>query len=205
MQRGIQHRRPQHQQPRQQQAQRAQGAMASVAPEQAERAQQGGEGDEAELQAVVQPHCQAQRRQGRDQQRQQRAVGRAGERACGAEAIEPALAMGWGHDERWLTAAAAVERNNITSPDLPASPPMPNPRTLQRLPVSILRASILLALSATALAAQDDPRHDEIKDLDDIVVRATPLPRTAEDLTRPVEVLAGSRLDEVRAVSLGET
>src|SRR5690606_24949585 len=82
---------------------------------------------------------------------------------------------------------------------------MPNPRTLQRLPVSILRASILLALSATALAAQDDPRHDEIKDLDDIVVRATPLPRTAEDLTRPVEVLAGSRLDEVRAVSLGET
>ena len=69
-----------------------------------------------------------------------------------------------------------------------------------------LAISILLALAATtASAAQDDPRHDEIKDLDDIVVRASPLPRTAEDLTRPVEVLAGSRLDEVRAVSLGET
>ena len=74
-----------------------------------------------------------------------------------------------------------------------------------RTPLRRLAAAILLALSTTALADQGDPRHAEIKDLDDVVVRATPLPRTAEDLTRPVEVLAGSRLDEARAVSLGET
>src|SRR5690554_3455121 len=74
-----------------------------------------------------------------------------------------------------------------------------------RTPLRRLAAAILLALSSNALADQSDPRHAEIKDLDDVVVRATPLPRTAEDLTRPVEVLAGSRLDEVRAVSLGET
>ena len=70
-----------------------------------------------------------------------------------------------------------------------------------------LAAAILLALSSTASASadHDDPRHGDIKDLDEVVVRANPLPRTAEDLARPVEVLAGSRLDEVRAVSLGET
>lgn len=67
-----------------------------------------------------------------------------------------------------------------------------------------LATAILLALS-TAAASHDDPRHAEVKDLDEVVVRANPLPRTAEDLARPVEVLAGSRLDEVRAVSLGET
>src|SRR5690606_7509538 len=57
----------------------------------------------------------------------------------------------------------------------------------------------------TAAARHDDPRQAEVKDLDEVVVRANPLPRTAEDLARPGEVLAGSRLDEVRAVSLGET
>src|SRR5690606_41960973 len=59
--------------------------------------------------------------------------------------------------------------------------------------------------SLPGLAAQDDPRHAEVKDLDEVVVRATLLPQTAETLTRPVEVLAGSRLDEVRAATLGET
>src|SRR5690606_41235100 len=67
-----------------------------------------------------------------------------------------------------------------------------------------LATAILLALS-TAAASHDDPRHAEVKDLDEVVVRANPLPRTAEDLGRPVEVLAGSRQDAVRADSLGET
>jgi len=73
------------------------------------------------------------------------------------------------------------------------------------------RLSVALVLALSALpaaaetAAQDDPRHGEIKDLNEIVVRATPIPRTAEDLTRPVEVLAGSRLDEVRSNTLGDT
>src|SRR5690606_21721298 len=69
-----------------------------------------------------------------------------------------------------------------------------------------LASALALALcTLPALAAQDDPRHAEIKDLDEVMVRATPLPQTAESLTRPVEVLAGSRLDEVRAATLGET
>ncbi|MGI8561231.1 MAG: TonB-dependent receptor plug domain-containing protein, partial [Luteimonas sp.] len=66
---------------------------------------------------------------------------------------------------------------------------------------------IALALAATALpaAAQNDPRHEEPTDLGAVIVRATPLPKTAEDLTRPVEVLAGARLDDAKANSLGET
>lgn len=71
------------------------------------------------------------------------------------------------------------------------------------------RLALALALASGALPApvlaQDDPRHDAIKDLSEIVVRATPLAKTAEDLARPVEVLAGERLDEAKANSLGET
>lgn len=86
---------------------------------------------------------------------------------------------------------------------------LPHPRPL--------RAAIALVLAATALTAApafaqdpaalpgEDARHDEVKDLSAVVVHATPLPQTAEDLARPVEVLAGARLDEAKANSLGET
>src|SRR5690606_21791702 len=73
------------------------------------------------------------------------------------------------------------------------------------LPRRLASALALALCTLPALAAQDDPRHAEIKGLDEGMVRATPLPQTAESLTRPVEVLAGSRLDEVRAATLGET
>lgn len=79
------------------------------------------------------------------------------------------------------------------------------PLTHPAAPCSLAFALSLVLYPMSALAAQDDPRHAEIKDLDEVVVRATPLPQTAEGLTRPVEVLAGSRLDEVRAATLGET
>lgn len=74
-------------------------------------------------------------------------------------------------------------------------------------PCSVRRALLHLALLAVspALWAQDAPRHAEATDLDAIVVKATPLARTAEDLARPVEVLAGERLDAAKANSLGET
>lgn len=71
--------------------------------------------------------------------------------------------------------------------------------------LSSLACGIAMALIAAPAAAQTDPRHDEVKDLSAVVVRATPLPQTAEDLTRPVEILAGQRLDEAKANSLGET
>ncbi len=70
---------------------------------------------------------------------------------------------------------------------------------------SRLALALCLAFASLPVAAEDDPRHSEVKDLSAVIVRATPLPQTAEDLTRPVEILAGERLDEAKANSLGET
>ncbi len=72
---------------------------------------------------------------------------------------------------------------------------------------SIRRTPLFLALAFVMLpaAAQEDPRHDGVVDLSQVIVRANPLLRTAEDLTRPVEVLAGEQLDAAKANSLGET
>jgi iron complex outermembrane receptor protein len=73
------------------------------------------------------------------------------------------------------------------------------------------RAPLFLALcfatAGTALAAeaQDDPRHDEAVDLDRVVVTASPLRNTAEELSQPTEVLAGEKLDEAKGATLGET
>ena len=70
----------------------------------------------------------------------------------------------------------------------------------------------LLALALLAVLpaqAQDTGRQhgheDEPRNLAAVEVRATPLADTAENLTMPVEILAGSRLDEARAGTLGET
>ncbi len=61
-------------------------------------------------------------------------------------------------------------------------------------------------------APPSDPRHRgdpsddrHVKDLSAVVVTATPLGGTADELSKPVDVLAGERLDENRAASLGET
>ena len=73
-----------------------------------------------------------------------------------------------------------------------------------------LHLAIALALSLPAVhaaqppQAQDEHEHDAV-DLDAVVVKANPLAGTAEELTRPVEVLAGEKLDEAKANSLGET
>jgi len=81
-----------------------------------------------------------------------------------------------------------------------ASPNLPNPR---RLPLCIALAGIL-AISSSTAAAQD-PRHQEPTTLETVEVHATPLPGTADNLTLPVEVLAGEKLDEAKANTLGET
>ncbi|RDY69737.1 TonB-dependent receptor [Lysobacter soli] len=70
------------------------------------------------------------------------------------------------------------------------------------------RLPLVLALAAALpLAAQaDDQGHDhQPKDLSGVEVKATPLVGTAEDLVRPVDVLAGEKLDRVKSNSLGET
>jgi iron complex outermembrane receptor protein len=79
----------------------------------------------------------------------------------------------------------------------------PMPRALR----SPLFLALALALPTVAMAQDrsQDPRHDEVKDLDRVVVSASPLQRNAEDLIRPVEVLGGEALDNAKANSLGET
>lgn len=74
-------------------------------------------------------------------------------------------------------------------------------------PSTLRRSALYLALLAAAPAAfaQSDPRHSQPTDLESVIVKATPLARTAEDLARPVEVLAGASLDDAKSNSLGET
>ena len=70
-----------------------------------------------------------------------------------------------------------------------------------------LASALALALSPSAWA--QDPQHaqhdHEPKDLAAVEVHATPLADTAETLAIPVDVLAGSKLDEAKAGTLGET
>ncbi|MFA4202151.1 ligand-gated channel, partial [Xanthomonas perforans] len=93
--------------------------------------------------------------------------------------------------------------------------------SFRRSALSLALTSLLtpaLAMAEDAPVAADgqtppssDTRHDaspssgrHIKDLDKVVVTASPLRDAAGELSRPVEVLAGERLDEVRSSSLGE-
>lgn len=77
---------------------------------------------------------------------------------------------------------------------------------------SALAIALTLALPFGQAAAQDatasnpsDTRHDKATRLDAVVVTATPLQSSAEELAQPVEVLSGERLDEARGATLGET
>src|SRR5690606_31510883 len=96
-------------------------------------------------------------------------------------------------------------------------------RDLPRSPRhAALAAALALALAPFAQAAaqqvtgdqktqppSSDTRHpaedSHIKDLGGLVVTASALQDTAETLSKPTDVLAGARLDENRAASLGET
>ncbi|WP_119717570.1 TonB-dependent receptor domain-containing protein [Cognatilysobacter tabacisoli] len=82
------------------------------------------------------------------------------------------------------------------------TPNRPRALTTRRLPLALA----LAAAVSTAYAAPAPQQHDhDPVELDRVEVRATPLAGTAEDLARPVEVLTGERLDEVKANSIGET
>lgn len=71
------------------------------------------------------------------------------------------------------------------------------------LPLTLAAAVPAYAQSGPTSAT--DPRHGDAEELDRIVITANPLHNTAEQLSQPVEVLAGERLDEARAATLGET
>jgi iron complex outermembrane receptor protein len=75
---------------------------------------------------------------------------------------------------------------------------------LRHLPLAL--GLILAAPLAVAGAADDqDARHAEPRKLDAVMVTASPLGGSAEEMAQPVEVLAGEKLDEAKAATLGET
>ncbi|MEJ7747590.1 MAG: ligand-gated channel, partial [Luteimonas sp.] len=83
---------------------------------------------------------------------------------------------------------------------------------MTRSVIVFTRTALFLALSvaASSLFAGEAPdpqdnRHAEPKTLDSVTVTASPLRGGTEDLAKPVEVLAGERLDDVRGATLGET
>jgi iron complex outermembrane recepter protein len=77
------------------------------------------------------------------------------------------------------------------------------------MPVRLLSAAIAVALFAPALVAAQalQPPHDRERGtpLEQLVVTASPLRPLADEIARPVEVLAGAQLDAVKANTLGET
>lgn len=78
-------------------------------------------------------------------------------------------------------------------------------RSFSRCPLALaLMIALPLAHAQGTLPVTEEHDHQPV-DLTRIQVRASPLPGTAEDLARPVEVLTGERLDAVKASSLGET
>ena len=76
-----------------------------------------------------------------------------------------------------------------------------------------LSIALLLALGAgpAVAIAQDsstndaDDRHQAPAEIDRIIVNASPLRKTAEELSQPIEVLSGEGLDRAKAATLGET
>lgn len=69
---------------------------------------------------------------------------------------------------------------------------------------TLLVLAIVSALSLPgAVHAQDHTQR--ATELDQIVVTASPMRHSAEDVVRPVEILAGTVLDDIRASTLGET
>ncbi|MFI8718667.1 TonB-dependent receptor [Stenotrophomonas sp. NPDC077464] len=81
---------------------------------------------------------------------------------------------------------------------------MRSSRTLRPHALSLALAAALLP--SLALAADQDTPHDRhLTELSEVKVTATPLQGDAESLARPVDVLAGERLDEQKAGTLGDT
>ncbi|WP_411850396.1 TonB-dependent receptor [Stenotrophomonas sp. LGBM10] len=81
---------------------------------------------------------------------------------------------------------------------------MRSPRPL--FPRHTLSLALAAALLPTlALAADDDGHRSHLTELSEVKVTASPLQGDAESLARPVDVLAGERLDEQKAGTLGDT
>lgn len=79
-------------------------------------------------------------------------------------------------------------------------------RSSRSLTPHALSLALAVALVPSLAAAQDAGERDRhLTELSTVKVTATPLQGDAESLARPVEVLAGERLDEQKAGTLGDT
>ena len=68
-----------------------------------------------------------------------------------------------------------------------------------------IAGSLLVVLSANAQESGSEARPDQHHDIEEIVVEATALPRTVEQLSQPTAVLRGDELAKKMAPSIGET
>lgn len=83
---------------------------------------------------------------------------------------------------------------------------MSYPRRIRPTHLSLaLLAALASPLAWAQDAARQDERHDQPRHFDQVIVTATALPNTVNTLLRPVEVLAGERLDEAKQNTLGES
>lgn len=87
----------------------------------------------------------------------------------------------------------------------------PHVHTPRILALAVCSALGLLPALATAQQPELSPpeaadRHQQTPhQLEGVVVRASPIKQTAADLARPVEVLAGQKLDEAKSATLGRS
>ena len=79
------------------------------------------------------------------------------------------------------------------------------PLPLRHPLASALWLALTLPMAAQAQETTQDPHRQDQHQLDSVVVTASPLHQTAEELVRPVEVLAGEKLDEAKTNTLGQT
>lgn len=82
---------------------------------------------------------------------------------------------------------------------------MPKSSRYARTPLFVAVCLAASLAKAAEPSTANDPRHDPAKELDTIVVTASPLRLTAEELSQPVDVLSGEQLDQAKSATLGET
>lgn len=76
---------------------------------------------------------------------------------------------------------------------------------ISRLPVRLSRAGIFCLIATTALPALgQEEAADEATQLDSVIVTASPLGQTVDEITQPVDVLNGEALERNRQGTIGD-
>lgn len=84
--------------------------------------------------------------------------------------------------------------------------PRPLPaRSFRRTPLALSLTLVLLAASTAYAEEPAGGSAPQPKDLDAVVVKASPLKGSAESLAKPVDVLVGEALDRAKSSTLGDT